>query len=381
MLYTPRLVNGRPVALTWPMTFYRRFNIICWPLEDNAVWWTHIFTTVIYMVSFLIFVMHNDAEVRYLRVNFHNLDDMLTGIPTYFVLIEIHIRAFTSAFEKKSFKWMLRKFYAEIFIEESLRPDIHAGNLRSYYPVLAFSILYLCALLSYIVFTIYGLAVGEKPLPYKMIPPFDYNSWYIYTPLVLSSLWVGFIVASTIVGESYALTMFVHNLDGRYQMMGERLNMGVENILKFSSNDSEAIEKFHRILIATLKENIRLNKFAQEIQREFSFRIFIIFSFLAATLCVLVFKVYTSPVNSIPYVFWTIGKVQETIAFGQIGTTIISRTDALSSMYYESKWEAVIQHSSNAKANVSFFVLCRYFKVLAHILHFSYRYVEDDSMD
>lgn len=33
-------------------------------------------------------------------------------------------------------------------------------------------------------------------------------------------------------------------------------------------------------------------------------------------------------------------------------TSCFHQTDALSSMYYESKWEAVIQHSSNAKANV-----------------------------
>ncbi|XP_073821542.1 odorant receptor 35a-like [Musca autumnalis] len=352
MLFTPLLASGKAVKLPWPLAYYRRCNIIAWPLEDNAAWWAYIITKSTYVLGFLIFLMHNEAELRYFYKNRNKLDDFLTGIPTYFVLVEIHLRAFTSSLNKKTFKQMLKKFYAEIYIEESSRPDIHARNIRNYYPVLAFSMLYLGVYMFYIAFPVYGIAMGGKPLLYKMILPFDYQPWVLYIPLVLSNVWLGTIVISTIAGESYTLTMFIHNLDGRYQIMSENLILSVEKILKSTTNDPNAIEKFNQVIVDTLKENIRLNQFAQEVQNEFSFRIFTIFSFLAATLCVLVFKVYTSPANNVQYILWTMGKVQETIAFGQIGTSITTRTNAISSMYYESKWESIIQHSTDTKANV-----------------------------
>ncbi|XP_073826837.1 odorant receptor 35a-like [Musca autumnalis] len=351
MLFTPRLANGKAVKLPWPLAFYRRCNIICWPLEDGAAWWAHSLTKFIYVSTFVILLMYNEAELRYFYYNRNNLDDLLTGLPTYLVMIEIHLRAFTSGLYRDSFKRMLTKFYAEIYVDQSSRPDIHARNLRSYYPVVVFSTFYVCVYLSYIVYAAYGLAMGDKPLMYKMILLFDHRDLRIYIPLMLTYLWTGALTIATLIGESYILTMFIHNIDGRYEIMRDNLMLRIEKILKSAPNDPSALEKFNQVIVDTLKENIRLNQFAQEVKREFSFRIFILFSFLAATLCILVFKVYTSPANNIQYIFWTIGKILEAIAFGQIGTRIATRTDDISSMYYESKWESIIQHSTDPKAN------------------------------
>nr|AID61223.1 odorant receptor [Calliphora stygia] len=353
ILYRPRLPNGKHVPLNWSLKLYRWTNIICWPLEDNAPYWCHLFDRFLWFLGFVTFVVHNDAELRYLSVYFNNLDEMLTGVPTYLVLIELHLRAFSLGWRKDDFKRLLKKFYAEIYIEESMNSQLFKKIQRQIWPILTFSLLYFLALNSYIVTGVYVLSTNKRELLYKMIPPVDYkNNFYIFFPLLMSNIWVGFIVTTMMFGEGNTLGILIFNLNGRYIMMREAFNNKVETLLRSNLN-SNIVEKYERVLTETLKENIRLNKFAREIQDEFSFRIFVMFSFSAISLCALGFKVYTSPVNSIGYAFWAIGKIQEILAFGQLGSTIISTTDQLSSMYYESKWETIIERSSHSPDNVN----------------------------
>ena len=118
ILYRPCLPNGRPVPLNWSLQLYRWTNIICWPLEDGTPNWLNLIDRLLWLLGFLVFVIHNDAELRYLRDFSNNLDAMLTGVPTYLVLIEIHLRAFTAGLRKTDFKKLLRKFFAEIYIQE-----------------------------------------------------------------------------------------------------------------------------------------------------------------------------------------------------------------------------------------------------------------------
>lgn len=160
-------------------------------------------------------------------------------------------------------------------------------------PILTFSILYFCALNSYIYTAVYVLATNKRELLYKMIPLVDYkNNFYIYFPLLMSSIWVGFIVTTMMFGEGNTLGLLIYHLNGRYIIMRENFNKKVDNILKSDLN-SNIVERYERVLRETLKENLWLNKFAREIQDEFSFRIFVMFSFSAITLCALGFKVYT----------------------------------------------------------------------------------------
>lgn len=118
ILYRPRLPNGKPVPLNWFLKLYRWTNIICWPLEDNVSRWCYLVDRFLWFLGFMSFTIHNDAELRYLRVFFNNLDEMLTGVPTYLVLIELHLRAFSLGLRKENFKRLLKKFYAEIYIEK-----------------------------------------------------------------------------------------------------------------------------------------------------------------------------------------------------------------------------------------------------------------------
>lgn len=117
MLYRPLLPDGRKAPLSWPIALFRITNNICWPIEENASWLAVVFDRFCWYLAFILFVITNDAEFRYLRVNINNLDEMLTGVPTYLVLIEIHLRAFTLGWRKQDFRRLLEKFYRQIYIE------------------------------------------------------------------------------------------------------------------------------------------------------------------------------------------------------------------------------------------------------------------------
>lgn len=118
MLYRPRLANGKIAPLSWPIALFRLVNNICWPLEDDVSSLSYIFDRFCWYFAFVQFIITNDAEFLYLRLNIENMDEMLTGIPTYLVLIEIHLRAFTLGWKKDNFKKLLTKFYCDIYIEE-----------------------------------------------------------------------------------------------------------------------------------------------------------------------------------------------------------------------------------------------------------------------
>ncbi|XP_075153124.1 odorant receptor 74a-like [Haematobia irritans] len=352
MYYRPRLPNGKKAPLSWPLSLYRLSNNICWPVEDNASWIAYGFDRFCWFLAFAIFLITNEAEFRYLRLNFNNLDELLTGIPTYFVLIEIHLRAFTLGWDKNKLKRLLQKFYGEIYVEQSHHPQIYKYIQRQLIPILGFSFLYLCALISYLITPIIFLSTGSRELMYKMVPPMDYTPMHFYLLWLASNVWVGIIVATMMFGEANKLATMIFHLNGRYRLMKENLAAKVDQLLVEKENRDIAI-RFRQILIETIDENVRLNTFAQEIQNEYSFRLFVIFAFMAASICALGFKVYTSPMTSIGYIFWAIGKVQETIAFGSMGTSIVTITDEISSMYYESKWEIVLHRSSDTKMNVN----------------------------
>ncbi|XP_058981575.1 odorant receptor 74a-like [Musca domestica] len=354
MLYRPRLPDGRKVPLSWPIALFRLTNNICWPLEENASWLAVVFDRFCWYLAFILFVITNDAEFRYLRVNINNLDEMLTGVPTYLVLIEIHLRAFTLGWRKQDFRRLLEKFYRQIYIESSLHPTIFKNIRSQLMPIFVLSSLYLSALISYVILPIYFLSIGSRELMYKMIPAFDYSPLWIYLLCCLSNLWIGVIVATMMLGEATVLSTLVFHLNGRYLMMREKLMAKVDVVLEKKKRDNgnqHIAAEYNKILVETLQENVALNTFAQEIQREYSFRLFVIVAFMAASLCGLGFKVYTSPMTSIGYIFWAIGKIQEILAIGTMGSTIVTITNQISSMYYESNWELVVFQSEDSKSN------------------------------
>lgn len=68
--------------------------------------------------TFCVFMQHADAELRYLVQNFNNLDNFLTGMPTFLELLEFIIRLNHLGLFKQSFKQLLQNFYRNIYIEK-----------------------------------------------------------------------------------------------------------------------------------------------------------------------------------------------------------------------------------------------------------------------
>uniref|UniRef100_A0A1A9VFQ1 Odorant receptor n=1 Tax=Glossina austeni TaxID=7395 RepID=A0A1A9VFQ1_GLOAU len=352
ILYRPKLSDGKLVRLSWPIAMFRLTHIVCWPLEDDAPRWAYYFDRFCWFLAFIVFVLTNDAELRYLRFNMQNLDELLNGVPTYLVLIEAHIRGFTLGYRKNKFKNLLRKFYAAIYVDERQHPSFHKKIQPRFWPLYVFSSMYVATLTNFIVTPIALLLTrGSRELTFKMIPLFEYRSFPIYLPCLLSNIWVGFLVVSLFSAEPNILGLVVLHLHSRYLIMNENLRKKTENLLKNPSN-TEIARRFRKIVVETINENKRLNIFAQEIQDEFSFRIFILFSFAAMCLCAVASKVYTNPLGSFAYIFWMFGKIQELMIIGDLGSTIIATTDEVSTMYYNSNWEFVIARSSDSCENV-----------------------------
>ncbi|XP_018796426.1 PREDICTED: odorant receptor 74a [Bactrocera latifrons] len=319
MLYRPRLKNGKLIPLSWPVAAYRLLNHVCWPLRDDASYLLRLYDRFFWAFGFCIFMQHNDAELRYIIVNNNNLDEMLICGPTYLILVEIHLRAFQLGLKKDAFKRFLQKFYATIYIDESSHPKLYANIQKSLRPIWFYSLLYFSTLSSYIIIPIINYLNNVKVPLYKMYYPFDITSNAIYVAIVLSNIWVGFTVITMVTGEDNVLSEVMLHLNGRFLLLQQKLRHDAERLLHVV-DDRNIADGLRRRVIEAIEENVRLYKFAEDFEREFSFRIFVNLSFSAGLLCILGFKVYT--------------------------------TNEMSYTFYECNWELVLLKSGDSKANV-----------------------------
>ncbi|XP_037958895.1 odorant receptor 74a, partial [Teleopsis dalmanni] len=350
-MYRPRLANGQVVSLGWPMVIYRLFNIVSWPVEEHANKVFRIFVWFCYVLAFLVFIEHNDAELRYIRHEFQNMDQMLTCVPTYLILIETHIRGFYVGFLKAQFRKFLQNFYANIYVDKYSFPVQYKRIRYIMLPTLIYSSFYFLAVLSFLIVPILNLIYRRKDLVYKMIFPFDYTPLYIFLPVMFTNVWAGILVVTMEFGEANVFSEVIVNLTARYDILRERFANRVGALLQ-RKRCTDISAEFEAELIETIKQNVELNRFALRFQEEFSFRIFVQFAFSAAILCALGFKVYTNPVSSYGYIFWILAKILEMLALGSLGSNLITMTDEISSMYYNCNWELVVERVSDAKKNV-----------------------------
>uniref|UniRef100_A0A240SWC6 Odorant receptor n=1 Tax=Glossina brevipalpis TaxID=37001 RepID=A0A240SWC6_9MUSC len=350
ILYRPKLSDGTLAPLSWPIAMFRLTHIVGWPIEDDAPRWAYLFDRFCWLLAFIIFMLTNDAEFRYLRFHIQNLDELLSGVPTYLVLVEAHIRGFTLGYRKDKFKKLLQYFYNNIYVDEREHPLLYKKLQPKFWPLYVFSSMYFATLINFIIVPIILLISGSRELIFKMIPPFDYSAFAIYFPCLLSNIWVGFLVVSLFSAEPNILGLLVLHLHTRFVLMKENLQMKTKELLQNPSNTQIAL-KFRKVIVETINENKRLNLFAQEIQNEFSFRIFVLFSMAAICLCAVASKVYTNPLGSLAYIFWMFGKIQELMTIGDLGSTLIATTDEVSPMYYTSNWEHIIERSLDSREN------------------------------
>ncbi|XP_030384621.1 odorant receptor 35a [Scaptodrosophila lebanonensis] len=349
--YVPRLANGQLVPLSWPLALYRRLNHITWPLEPSASRWAHGLDYLLAICGCLIFVLTNDAELRYLRQKQNNVDQLLTGMPTYLVLVESHLRGLYTVLHWAEQHWLMHQFYADIYIERDREPQIFKEIERQMLPSRLVAIMYLVALSGFLLVPIMCLVYRRQDFLYAMVFPFDTTPLWLFVPLLISNIWVGVIIDSMIFGETNLLGEMMMHLNARYLLLQRDLQLSVDRILAMRQRPHMA-HQLRQALTELLRRNVALNHFAERLEKVYNIRVFIIFSFSSGLLCALSFKTYTNPAANYTYGMWFVSKTLELLAFGQLGSNLAHTTDLLSSMYYESKWEQVMYLSTNTCENV-----------------------------
>ncbi|XP_060658885.1 odorant receptor 74a [Drosophila nasuta] len=351
MRYQPRLRDGQAIPLPWPVAMYRRLNHTVWPLEDGASRLVVFLEKISIFVGFLIFTLHNEVDFHYLIANRKDIDKMLTGAPTYLVLVEIQIRGFELAVRKDDFKRLLQKFYADIYVSQESHPELYSRIQRLMLGTRLNSIAYLLALFNFSLVPVQNIIYHRRDMLYQQVYLFDNTKLYFFLPLICMNYWVGIIITTMLFGELNVLGELMAHLNTRYLLLSSDLNKICKRLLEDENRD-EIAAKYRRALIHIMRRNVALNQFGQEMEKEFSFRIFIMFSFSAVLLCVMGFKAYTNPAGNIVYIIWFMAKFCELLAFGMIGSILYATSDELSTMYYSCNWEQIIYRSSNARENV-----------------------------
>ncbi|XP_034483148.1 odorant receptor 74a [Drosophila innubila] len=351
MRYQPRLRDGKVVPLHWPLAMYRRLNHIIWPLEDGTSERAVFIEKVVLFVGFLIFCQHNEVDFHYLLANRHDIDKMLTGAPTFLVLLEIQIRGFQLAIRKDDFKRLLQKFYADIYVTQESEPVLYARIQKWLLATRLNSMVYLLALLNFSVVPVKNIIYHRREMLYQQVYLFDNTKLYFFLPLICLNYWIGIIITTMLFGELNVIGELMMHLNARFVILKSDLSQVVTRLLEVE-NSSEIAAKYRRALINIMRRNVALNLFGEQMEREFTFRIFTMFSFSAILLCIMGFKAYTNPIGNIVYIIWFIAKFCELLAFGMLGSILYTTTDDLSVMYYSCKWEQVIYHSNNVQENV-----------------------------
>ncbi|TDG45513.1 hypothetical protein AWZ03_008019 [Drosophila navojoa] len=348
--YVPRLADGRKVELSWPLTIYR-YSHIFWPLDAATSTFWRRFDYVCAWIGCLVLMFHNDAELRYLRSQRNNLDTLLTGMPTYLILVEFQLRSLHALLYREDLHRLLQTYFASIYVERRAQPKLFRQIERKLLPNRLVASLYVVTVSGYVIAPIMMLIRRQREFVYPMIPAFDVEPIYLFVPHTLSSVWVGVIIATAEFGETTLLCELLTHLKGRYILLQQDMNASIEQILAARQRPLMA-QQLRELLVKTLRQNVALNRFGEQLEAHFTVRVFAMFAGSALLLCALGFKTIVSPTGNYIYPMWFGAKTIELLTLGKLGSDLAYVTDALSTMYYQSQWEQVLYHSTNPRENL-----------------------------
>ncbi|SPP81839.1 odorant receptor 35a [Drosophila guanche] len=350
--YVPRLADGHRVELAWPLALFR-LNHIFWPLDPSTGRWGRYLDRALAVLGCLIFLQHNDAELRYLRLEASNLnmDAFLTGMPTYLILVEAQFRSMHILLHFEELQQFLQRFYFTIYIDPRKEPDMFRRVDGTMLVNRMVSAMYGAVISGYLISPILSVINRRKDFLYSMIFPFNTEPLSIFIPLLLSNVWVGIIIDSMMFGETSLLCELIVHLNGRYLLLKRDLEESIQTILADRQRPHMA-RQLKELIIETLRKNVALNKFGEQLESQYTVRVFIMFAFAAGLLCALSFKAYTNPMANYIYAIWFGAKTVELLSLGELGSTLAYTTDSLSSMYYLTHWEQVLVHSTNTQENL-----------------------------
>nr|AEB91822.1 odorant receptor 35a [Drosophila melanogaster]AEB91835.1 odorant receptor 35a [Drosophila melanogaster] len=350
--YVPRFADGQKVKLAWPLAVFR-LNHIFWPLDPSTGKWGRYLDKVLAVAMSLVFMQHNDAELRYLRfeASNRNLDAFLTGMPTYLILVEAQFRSLHILLHFEKLQKFLEIFYANIYIDPRKEPEMFRKVDGKMIINRLVSAMYGAVISLYLIAPVFSIINQSKDFLYSMIFPFDSDPLYIFVPLLLTNVWVGIVIDTMMFGETNLLCELIVHLNGSYMLLKRDLQLAIEKILV--ARDRPHMAKQLKVLITkTLRKNVALNQFGQQLEAQYTVRVFIMFAFAAGLLCALSFKAYTNPMANYIYAIWFGAKTVELLSLGQIGSDLAFTTDSLSTMYYLTHWEQILQYSTSPSENL-----------------------------
>ncbi|XP_017080322.1 odorant receptor 74a [Drosophila eugracilis] len=349
--YRPRLPSGELAPMAWPLVVYRTLNHIAWPLEADSGRWTVFVDRLLIFMGFLVFCEHNEVDFHYLIANRQDMGNLLTGMPTYLILMEMQIRCYQLAWHKDRFRALLQRFYAKIYVSEEMDPHLFARIQKQMLATRANSTVYLLTLFNFLMVPVTNVIYHRREMLYKQVYPFDNTKLYYFIPLLALNFWVGFIITSMLFGELNVMGEMMMHLNARYIQLGKDLRHST-NVLLEEQSTMDLASRYQLALTQILRRNAVLRDFGERVEEEFSLRIFVMFAFSAGLLCALFFKAFTNPWGNVVYIVWFLAKFMELLALGMLGSILLETTDELGMMYYTSGWEQVVHQSSNVKENV-----------------------------
>ncbi|KAH8360880.1 hypothetical protein KR084_010186, partial [Drosophila pseudotakahashii] len=356
--YRPRLPGGELAPMPWPVSLYRILNHIAWPLEADSGRWTVFLDRVLIFLGFLVFCEHNEVDFHYLIANRQDMDNLLTGMPTYLILVEMQIRCYQLAWHKDRFRALLQRFYEEIYVAADKEPHLFARIQRQMLATRLNSTVYLLALFNFLLVPVTNVIYHRREMLYKQVYPFDNTQLHYFIPLLGLNFWVGFIITSMLFGELNVMGELMMHLNARYVQLGQDLHRSARRLLE-RRGTVDIASSYRRTLTGILRRNAALRGFGQRMEEEFSLRIFVMFAFSAGLLCALFFKAFTNPWGNVAYIVWFLAKFMELLALGMLGSILLKTTDELGTMYYTADWEQVVHRSDNVGENVKLMRLVR----------------------
>ncbi|KAH8406600.1 hypothetical protein KR215_009014, partial [Drosophila sulfurigaster] len=350
MRFQPRLRNGEIVKLSWSLNLYSRGNPVMWPREDNPTERDRYIDRFLIVFAFLMHCFQAELDAHYLLNNLEDIEDFSAGLPTILLQTEVIVRYVDVINHRDELKDLLKRFYTKIYVSQESDQPVFSRISRQLLGPRLITVFYVTTMLNYFQEFVVNILAGGREMIYKQVYFFDNTKMPQYLILIGINFWVGILIITMLFGDLNLLGELLMHLNACYLQLGKDLRLAAARLLE--SNDSTNIAAdYRRELIKVLQRNIDLNDFAANLERLFTFRLFISFAASALILCVLLFISYKTPSENMVFIFWFISKFIEQFSFGYLGSVIYETTNELDMMYYCGDWEQIIYRSDNAEEN------------------------------
>nr|XP_036225090.1 odorant receptor 74a-like isoform X2 [Bactrocera oleae] len=377
--HKPLLPNGRHPPIDWQIYGFLCAN--CWPLAALITKTRYIVDIMVIIMQFMSESMVLIGEAVVMHDNLDNISFVCTVLAPNLILFEMMLRVYNIIYSRNSFRTHIEEFYNKIYIQR-WKPEVFEKIRRQQLPTKYSTFTFIITLVTYVYVPVSGLFKNERLLPFPINFGFDYTvPWPRYLVFLAMSMWTGFAVVGPLIAEANILAMQILHLNGRYSLLLDDLrNISRESIVEHKNckgKDNMLItQRFRFRLYEIIRRNVELNDFAKSMQKQYSFRVFVMLALSATLLCVLGFLTATLglTLKNIRFVSWIIGKVVELLIFGRLGTTLSTTvanqyfliyyiqplmglllfsymTDELSTSYYCCDWEDIILYSTNTEEN------------------------------